>query len=108
MDPDLLVIFGFVLLICLIVFPFAARMHRRTVEHEERKLELLARAEEAKAGSAGVDHAAYRKLEERVRVLERIATDGKQDLALQIESLRDLQEIDDLTARAADKQEISR
>lgn len=108
MDWDLIIIFSFVLLICSIVFPFAARTHRRTVEHEERKLELLARAEEAKAGSVDVDQSAYRKLEERVRVLERIATDGKQDLALQIESLRDLQKIDDLTARAADKQEVTR
>ena len=108
MDWDLITIFGFVLLVCMIVFPFAARTHRRTVEHEERKLELLARAEEAKAGNAGVDQAAYRKLEERVRVLERIATDGKQDLALQIESLRDLQEIDDLTAQQSDKQEVTR
>jgi hypothetical protein len=108
MDGDLLLIFGFVLLVCMIVFPFAARTHRRTVEHEERKLELLARAEEAKAGNAGVDRAAYRKLEERVRVLERIATDGKQDLALQIEQLRDLQDIDDLTTKPADKQEAAR
>ena len=108
MDWDLITIFGFVLLVCMIVFPFAARTHRRTVEHEERKLELLARAEEAKAGNAGVDQAAYRKLEERVRVLERIATDGNQDLALQIESLRDLQEIDDLTAQKSDEQEITR
>lgn len=108
MDWDLITIFGFVLLICLIVFPFAARTHRRTVEHEERKLELLARTEEAKAGNASVDQSAYRKLEERVRVLERIATDGKQDLALQIEQLRDLQEIDDLTANPADKQKAAR
>jgi len=108
MNWELITIFGFVLLVCMIVFPFAARTHRRTVEHEERKLELLARAEEAKAGNAGVDQAAYRKLEERVRVLERIATDGKQDLALQIESLRDLQEIDDLTAQQSDKQEVTR
>lgn len=108
MPWDLIVIFGFVLLVCMIVFPFAARTHRRTVEHEERKLELLARAEEAKAGNSGVDTAAYRKLEERVRVLERIATDGKQDLALQIESLRDLQEIDDLTDQLSGKQESAR
>ncbi|MBO6610376.1 hypothetical protein [Altererythrobacter sp.] len=108
MDWDLITIFGFVLLVCMIVFPFAARTHRRSVEHEERKLELLARAEEAKAGNAGVDQSAYRKLEERVRVLERIATDGKQDLALQIEQLRDLQEIDDLATARANQQEAAR
>ena len=108
MDWDLITIFGFVLIVCMIVFPFAARSHRRAIEHEERKLELLARAEEAKAGKISSDQAEYRKLEERVRVLERIATDGKQDLALQIEQLRDLQEIDDLTTARASQQEAAR
>ena len=48
------------------------------------------------------------RLEDRVQVLERIATDGKQDLALQIESLRDLQEIDDLTADTTNNREAVR
>lgn len=108
MDPDLLIIFGFVLLICMIVFPFASMIHRRSVAHEERRLELKARIAEANAGKSAIDSDAQRKLEERVRVLERIATDGKHDLALQIESLRDLQEIDDLTAKQADRQEAVR
>lgn len=105
MDADLLVIFMFVLITLMIVFPFAAIMHKRNVVHEERKLELQARAEEAKNGNCSSE---FRKLEERVRVLERIATDNKQDLALQIESLRDLQEIDDLTAELANRQETTR
>lgn len=105
MDGDLLLIFGFVLVTLMIVFPFAAFMHKRNVAHEERKLELLARAEEAKNGAESAD---FRKLEERVRVLERIATDSKQDLALQIEQLRDLQEIDDLTANAMSNRETAR
>ncbi|NNE50551.1 MAG: hypothetical protein HKN38_10145 [Altererythrobacter sp.] len=105
MDGDLLLIFGFVLVTLMIVFPFAAFMHKRNVAHEERKLELLARAEEAKNGDGSAD---FRKLEERVRVLERIATDSKQDLALQIEQLRDLQEIDDLTANATSNRETAR
>lgn len=105
MDPDLLIIFMFVLVTLMIVFPFAAFMHKRNVAHEERKLELLARAEEAKNGGGSAE---FRKLEERVRVLERIATDGKQDLALQIEQLRDLQEIDDLTTARASQQEAAR
>ncbi|MBT8432526.1 MAG: hypothetical protein HKP43_04885 [Altererythrobacter sp.] len=105
MDGDLLLIFGFVLVTLMIVFPFAAFMHKRNVAHEERKLELLARAEEAKNGGGSAD---FRKLEERVRVLERIATDSKQDLALQIEQLRDLQEIDDLTANATSNRETAR
>jgi len=48
------------------------------------------------------------RLEDRVQVLERIVTDGKQDLALQIESLRDLQEIDDLTADKTSNREAVR
>lgn len=103
MNPDLIAIFGFVLLVCLIVFPFALIIHRRTVLHEERKLELLARVEEAGTGTAGVSQADYHKLEQRVRGLERIATDSKQDLALQIEQLQDLQEIDDLINKPPDQ-----
>lgn len=105
MDADLLGIFLFVLVTLMIVFPFSAIMHKRNVAHEERKLELLARAEEAKNGGGSAE---FRKLEERVRVLERIATDSKQDLALQIEQLRDLQEIDDLTANTKSNRETAR
>lgn len=96
MDGDLLLIFSFVFAICLIVFPFAHITHRKTIQHEERKLELRAREAEAKAGkgNGGED---YRKLEERVRVLERIVTDKDVDLAREIEQLRDLDEIDQLT-----------
>ena len=87
MDLDLLLIFGFVLVVASIVFRFATAAHKRSVEHEERKLELLARRAEAEAGqSSGGGN--YRKLEERVRVLERIATDGNHALASEIEMLR--------------------
>lgn len=91
MDGDLLLIFSFVIVLAMIVFPFVILTHRRTIAHEERKLELIARAEEAKGGKGNAD---FRKLEERVRVLERIATDSNHALASQIESLRDLQELD--------------
>ncbi len=96
MDPDLILIFSFILTTLLIVMPMAYVFQRRAAEHEERKLELIARAEEARATekSGGGN---YRKLEERVRVLERIATDGNHALAMQIEELRDLQEIEDMT-----------
>ena len=40
----------------------------------------------------------YSKMEERVRVLERIATDGNHTLATQIEELRDLHELEDRVA----------
>lgn len=96
MDLDLLIIFGFVLLAGTLVFNFATAAHRRSNEHEERKLELEARAAEARNGQGGE---AYRNLEERVRVLERIATDSNHALASQIESLRDLQELDAIETR---------
>lgn len=99
MNADLLLIFAFVLAVCLVVFPFAFAIHRRTVEHQERKLEFKARIEEAKASRSNADSEAHRKLEERVRVLERIATDGNHALASQIEQLRDLQELDVISDR---------
>lgn len=96
MDPELVLIFTFVFSLAALALIMAHIFHRRTVSHEERKLELLARTEEARSGKSAVDADAYRKLEERVRVLERIATDSKSGLALEIESLRDLHEIDQL------------
>lgn len=100
MDGDLLLIFGFVLLVSSLALRFATNAHKRSVEHEERKLELLARKAEAEAGgiSGGGD---YRKLEERVRVLERIATDGNHALATQIESLRELDALEDKSGKEA-------
>ena len=43
MDGDLLLILSFVILICLIVFPFVLAIQRRAAQQEERKLELEAR-----------------------------------------------------------------
>ncbi len=49
MDMNLIVIFTFILLAAGLVFAMAHKFHQRTVEHEERKLELKARIAEAKA-----------------------------------------------------------
>lgn len=98
MDANLLVIFGFVLVISTLAFATGIVIHRSQVRHEERKLELQARAEEAKAEQARFTKGDYGTLEERVRVLERIATDSNHALASQIEELRDLQAIEDRTA----------
>ena len=88
----LALIFVFVIVAGSIALWAAHQFHRRAVNHEERKLELLARAEEARKGG---NTEAFRKLEERVRVLERIATDSNHALASQIEELRALDAIDD-------------
>ena len=94
MDSDLLLIFGFILVVLSIVFPFAYAMNKREHDHKERKLELQARAEEAKAEQARFQNGDYSRMEERVRVLERIATDSDHALASQIEELRTLDQIE--------------
>ena len=88
MDPDLLLIFGFILAIIMMVLPFAYIVNQRVQEHEARKLELEARKEEAKADQLRFSKGDYSKMEERVRVLERIATERNDVLASQIDELR--------------------
>jgi hypothetical protein len=56
-----------------------AEMYKRHVAFKERKLELVA--------SEATEQ--VKQLEQRMRVLERIATDKGVDVAQQIESLRD-------------------
>lgn len=98
MDGDLAMIFGFILAVIMLVLPFAYLINQRVQQHEVRKLELKARAEEAKAQQMRFSNGDYSKMEERVRVLERIATDSNHALATQIEQLRDLNEIEDMTS----------
>lgn len=88
MDGDLLLIFGFVLTIVLITAVSINRIVSRVYRHKEWK-EL----QRSDRNSVASDEK-YALLEERVRVLERIATDGNPTLAHQIEQLRDLQDAD--------------
>lgn len=71
--------------------------HRR-LKHREKALELQVKLAEAEGRQriAGMP-----QIEERLRVLERIATDNRSDLTAQIEQLRDLDTID---GRAAAKE----
>lgn len=61
-------------------------VYKRHLLHKERQLELMAdrTAEKAAQYAAQVE-----RLEERMRVVERIATDSSVNVARQIESLRD-------------------
>lgn len=90
MDGDLLLIFSFVVALALVVFPFVMVTHRRIVRHEERKLELELEIEKAKKGKSDYSQVEYQNLEDRLRVLERIATDPSADISRQIDNLRDL------------------
>ena len=60
MDFELFGIFAFILIAAWLLFSFVTATHRRANEHEERKLELEARAAEARNGQGGE---AYRQLE---------------------------------------------
>lgn len=62
---------------------------KRWVAYKQRKVELDAEAMRTRLAERG-DYAEM--LEERVRVLERLATDRGQDIAHQIESLRERRE----------------
>jgi hypothetical protein len=60
--------------------------YQTRLKNRERELELRARIAEAEAKGGQSELA---QLEQRTRVLERIATDGKTKLAGEIEALRD-------------------
>ena len=62
----------------------------RWIDYKRRKVELEAEAFAAARNERRDDHTDL--LEERVRVLERIATDRGHDIAHQIEALRDRQQ----------------
>lgn len=66
--------------------------------HQHRMAELQVKATAEKAAQYASN---ARELEERVRVLERIITDGGYDTALQIEALRDQRAVE---ASATDKE----
>ena len=63
-----------------------AGAYKRSLDFKERKLELEVQAATARSS---MPNARNDRLEERVRVLERIATDRSPELASQIEALRD-------------------
>jgi hypothetical protein len=68
-----------------VVFGTLSDMHKRRLKFQERQLELTAQhtAEQAAQYAARVE-----RLEARVAVLERIATDRGAELAFEIEKLR--------------------
>jgi len=93
MDLDLLLIFVFMVAIVAVVLGVGDEMLNRWLTHRERYLERLGDGSTPKP----------KEIEERLRVLERIATDRGHDLADQIENLR--RESPALSARRADGME---
>jgi ABC-type phosphate transport system auxiliary subunit len=68
-----------------VVFSTLSDMHKRQLRLRERQMELTAAATAEQAAQYA---AKIERLEARVAVLERIATDRGADLALEIEKLR--------------------
>ena len=69
-----------------VILIFGQPVIRRLIEHRERRMEIEARLTAEKAAQ----YAAHNeRLEQRVRVLERIVTDKGMELTDEIERLRD-------------------
>ncbi|MFM2371384.1 MAG: hypothetical protein RIS85_1106 [Pseudomonadota bacterium] len=86
MNEDLIIALAFMLIVVPIVLGVGSDVYKRRLAFRERELELLSKQTAEKAAQYA---AQAERLEQRVRVLERIAIDNKSDLALQIEGLRD-------------------
>lgn len=71
-----------------IVVSVLSDAYKRRLAFRERELELLSKQTAEKAAQYA---AQAERLEQRVRVLERIATENNNGLALQIDSLRDVE-----------------
>ncbi len=95
MDEDLMLIFSFVTVALVVLGLTLNGIVGKIVRYkkEMRKLELK------QSGSAPSSEMSDRTdmIEARLQVLERIATDRKDDLSAQIEQLRDLDRLEDRT-----------
>ncbi|MCT2398855.1 hypothetical protein [Novosphingobium mangrovi (ex Huang et al. 2023)] len=86
MSPEEVVALLVLMTAVIIVVWILAGTYKRHLAFQERKLEIMASQTAEKAAQYAAQNA---QLENRVRVLERIATDGgSSDIASQIEALR--------------------
>lgn len=84
--PELAIIFSFVVVITIVSFGFGSAIHKRQIAYKERK-DAIEREREDRNPSASAER--FKMLEDRVKVLERLATDRGTTLADEIEALRD-------------------
>ena len=89
MQPDEMAIFFTLVVSALMVFAMLVSAYKRRLDFKLRKAEIDAQAQRPLTAPAD-DRTDL--LEDRVRVLERIATDGGQYVAHQIEALRGMEE----------------
>lgn len=87
MDGDIFkLLFFFIVVGIPVIGSFWAKMHRDRMKLREKELEVLGGQTAEKAAQYA---AQTERLEQRVRVLERIVTDKGANLADEIENLRD-------------------
>jgi hypothetical protein len=91
MLPEEMFVFTTVVIAALLVMLMLTSAYKRRLDFKLRKAEIDARLS-APLPAPQDDRAEL--LEDRVRVLERIATDRGQDIAHQIEALRDRKEME--------------
>ena len=87
MNEDVILALVFMVIVLPIVLGIGSDIYKRRLAFRERELELLSKQTAEKAAQYA---AQAERLEQRVRVLERIATENNSDLALQIENLREV------------------
>ncbi|MFN4134521.1 MAG: hypothetical protein ACK4G2_02635 [Novosphingobium sp.] len=85
MSESLVYGLAFMLVVVPVVMGVLGDAYKRHLAFRERELELLSHQTAQKAAQYA---AQTERLEQRVRVLERIATENNADLAVQIEHLR--------------------
>lgn len=88
MDWELLQIMVFVVVLVSIVGGVASSIVERVISYKKANLKVLAPSEDS--GRVAQLDAKTEMLEDRVRVLERIATEKDSSLAAEIEALREL------------------
>lgn len=93
MTPDdFIMVFAFVVGIPMF-FATINSMHKRHIKFKEKQFEALGSETAEKAAQYA---AQTERLEQRIRVMERIATDKGADLAERIEDLREVSETKEL------------
>lgn len=85
MSESIVITLVMLVIVLPIVLGIGSDVYKRRLAFRERELELLSKQTAEKAAQYA---AQAERLEQRVRVLERIAIENKSDLALQIENLR--------------------
>jgi hypothetical protein len=80
---------GMMIPIIAIVLGISLGFYGVWTQHKQKLLKLQVEAVKAAAGNSGDQDRELQDLRERVRVLERIVTDGSYDLASRIDALRD-------------------